>query len=145
MRKKLWEMAVGILYILILVYQVTKVDNVKVTCEFPSHAVVGNRVRAVFDISGCRGKSLALKVAYDGGRLIYCGRAGGNPPEGSFIFVRESGTEEERILEISALVGEEFLDRGSIILEFYVKREYEEIPVKVKLCRGGEKKLLLPD
>lgn len=141
MKKKVREMAVGVLYILILFYQVAKIQNIKITYEIPHEAAAGNRVTAVLDISGCRGKSVVLGLVYDGDRLAFGGRAGVSPSEGSFVTVQESeiGEEGEKMLEISVFIGEGFFDRGRVSLEFYVKQPCLDIPAHIKLCGVREK------
>lgn len=126
MRKKLWEMILGILYLSIFVYQLADTDIIKLNFDFPVGMEAGCRVRAVIELPGNRETPLDFTLSYDSGRLVYCKESGGEGLKGLSVVSRLSQT-GEILLEISALTGNRFWGGGKIILEFYMKRPCKDM------------------
>lgn len=143
MRKKLWEMTLGILYLSIFVYQLASRDTIRLSFDFPVGTGIGCRVQAVIDLPGNRENPLDFTLRYDGGRLVYCKEAKGKGLKGLSVV---SGLSEtgEMLLEISALTGNRFGGRGKIILEFYVKKPCRDMYEYLKLCDEKMKKVKNP-
>jgi len=68
MRKKLWEMTLGILYLSIFVYQLASRDTIRLSFDFPVGTGIGCRVQAVIDLPGNRENPLDFTLRYDGGQ-----------------------------------------------------------------------------
>ena len=144
MRKKFWEMTLGILYIVVLFYQLAGTDMIKLNFDFPVGAETGCRVRAVIDLPGNRKSPLDFTLSYDGDRLVYCKAAGREGLKGLYIVSRLSGT-GEMLLEISAFAGNDFWGGGRIILEFYIKKPCRDICEFIKVYNEKSEKSPLPD